>query len=394
MKHVSLENSTQMKKMMLPFIVFFLTYFTATTQIKYETFSSSILEETREIQVQLPKNFNSEDNKTYPLCLVFDGDYMFDLVAGNVTYFSFWENMPEAIVVGINQAGKRFDDCYYSEQNALPIETGAAFFEFIGLELLPYLEKTYKAGPFKVAVGHSETANFINYYLLKTKPLFQGYIAVSPKLAPGMLNYLPDALKNTTHHTSYYLYNSIKDTAGSKKMTETLHHDLSLLENNKVSYNFKSFEAPSHYSISAYAIPDAIERMFKLYQPISKKEYREVISKLETSPVQYLEDKYQDIYNIFGIEKHILINDFRAISACIEKKRTFQHYETLSKLARKMYPETMLGLYYLARFYEEKGEPKKAMRHYQSAFILEEIAGITKDQVLDKAQAIKIDFGY
>ena len=33
----------------------------------------------------------------------------------------------------------------YSEQNSLPIETGANFFEFIGMELIPYIEKTYRA---------------------------------------------------------------------------------------------------------------------------------------------------------------------------------------------------------------------------------------------------------
>ena len=54
----------------------------------------------------------------------------------------------------------------------------------------------------------------------------------------------------------------------------------------------------------------------------------------------------------------------------------------------------MLGNYYLARFYEESGDSKKAMRAYQTAFTLDEIGGITKDLVLEKADAIKADFGY
>ena len=53
-----------------------------------------------------------------------------------------------------------------------------------------------------------------------------------------------------------------------------------------------------------------------------------------------------------------------------------------------------MGNYYLARFYEETGEPKKAMRTYQSAYILDEIAGLTKDLMLEKADLIKEDFGY
>ena len=54
----------------------------------------------------------------------------------------------------------------------------------------------------------------------------------------------------------------------------------------------------------------------------------------------------------------------------------------------------MLGNYYLARFYEETNEPKKAMKTYQSAYPLEEIAGLTKDFMLEKADEIKADFGY
>ena len=63
-------------------------------------------------------------------------------------------------------------------------------------------------------------------------------------------------------------------------------------------------------------------------------------------------------------------------------------------MARKQYPETLLGNYYLARFYEETGESKKAMKTYQSAYILEEIGGLTKDMMLERADSIKADFGY
>ena len=66
----------------------------------------------------------------------------------------------------------------------------------------------------------------------------------------------------------------------------------------------------------------------------------------------------------------------------------------MGKLARKEYPNTMLGNYYLARAYEESGEPKKAMKTYQNAFILEEVAFLTKDLMLEKTEKIKADFGY
>ncbi|GAB1855250.1 hypothetical protein MHTCC0001_00830 [Flavobacteriaceae bacterium MHTCC 0001] len=363
-------------------------------QVKYENFKSEKLDEERQIKIQLPRGYDVNQDKVYPVFIVLDGDYLFEAVAGNVDYFSYWDEMPESIVVGINQIDKRYDDCMYSEQNSLPIDNGAKFFEFVGMELLPYIESNYRTTNFRVMVGHGETANFINYYLLKAKPLFQGYVVVSPELAPLMLEYIPEALKKVETKSYYYLANSANDNKSIKKMSDALNSDIAAIENENLKYAFSSFENTSHYSVPAHTIPNALEHIFQVYKPITKKEYKEEILELEISPVLYLEEKYQTIQQVFGIEKTILINDFKAISAAIEKNQLYEYYEQLGKLARKYYPETLLGGYYIGRFYEETGEPKKALRTYESAFALDEIAGVTKDRVLELAEAIKEDFGY
>jgi hypothetical protein len=381
-------------KKIICLLVLFICFQLTNAQVIYEPFNSAKLGETREVKIQLPRGYDDHPDKKYPIIMVFDGDYMFEAVTGNVDYFSYWEDMPDAIVVGVNQVDSRGDDVYYSEQNSLPIETGAAFFEFIGMELMPHLENNYRTENFRVAIGHGETANFINYYLLKGDPLFKAYIVISPDLAPDMTTYVPERLTKFETKFFYYLTTSQNDVTSIKNGTEALNVAISGIDNKNILYNFRLFEEPSHYSLPAYAIPDALQNIFFVYQPISMKEYKDTILKLDSSPVLYLEEKYQTIQDLFGIDKQILINDFKAIQAAIEKTEQFQYYEDLGKLARKQYPETMLGNYYLARFYEETGEPKKAMKTYQSAFSLEEIGGITKDLVLEKADEIKADFGY
>jgi hypothetical protein len=65
----------------------------------------------------------------------------------------------------------------------------------------------------------------------------------------------------------------------------------------------------------------------------------------------------------------------------------------LGKLAKDEYPESLLSMYYMGIHYENIGEPKKALKAYQSGFVMEEIGRITKDDMLQYADLIKADFG-
>ncbi|HPF97512.1 MAG: alpha/beta hydrolase-fold protein [Flavobacteriaceae bacterium] len=381
-----------LRKNLVP--ILFLIFISIKAQTRYETFHSDKLGEDRELKIQLPRGYNDSSDTTYPLFIVWDGDYLFEPVAGNVDYYAYWEDMPGAIVVGINQYDLRYDDCTYSAENSLPMDKGAKFFEFIGLELIPYLEKTYRLANFRVAIGHDETANFINYYLLKDNPVFNGYIVLSPELAPDTTTYLSERLPSMEKKIFYYLSTSDNDVAKIREKTQALDASLKAIDNKNFHYTFNNFEGPSHYGLPAHSIPNALESIFQVYQPISKKEYQEVLLKLDGSPVEYLVEKYATIEELFGFDKQVSINDFKAVAATIEKTEKFGYYEELGKLARKQYPETLLGNYYLARFYEETGEPKKAMKTYQSAYVLKEIGGFTKDMMLERADAIKADFGY
>ena len=378
----------------LTLIVLFIGVNTISAQTIYEEFESYKLDDRREIKIQLPRNYKDNLEKSYPLFIVLDGDYLFEVVAGNVDYYSYWEDMPEAIVVGINQVKSRDADCYYSEQNSLPIESGARFFEFISMELIPHLIGNYRLTDFRVAVGHGETSNFINYYLLKGDPIFRAYINLSPFFATVMLDYIPEGLQKAEKKTFYYLTTASNDIKAIQEDTKTLNKSIAAIDNKNLLYTFDNFEGPTHYSNPTHAIPKALESIFFVFQPISKKEFKEHILTLETSPVDYLLEKYKMIEDLFGLEKQILVNDFKAIEAAIQKSEKFEYFETLGKIARKEYPDTLLGNFYLARYFEEKGETKKAMKTYRSAYILEEIGGITKDEMLDRADAIKRDFGY
>jgi len=372
---------------------FFIT-FSLTAQIQYEEIQSEGLGEARQLKIQLPRNYDSNIEKTYPVLVVLDGDYLFEPVAGMTDYYSYWEEMPEVIVVGVVQGETREDDTLYDEINFLPTETGTAFFEFLGLELMPWLDNKYRTNNFRIAVGHDMTANFLNFYLMKETALFQGYVSLSPDLAPEMDVRLVDRMGKTQQKIFYYLATATDDIKPLREGTEVLDSQLKLVSNDNLKYYYDNFEGATHYSLVGRAIPKALEEIFSIYKPISKKEYKEVILKLTGSPYDYLVDKYATVKNLFGLEDKIRVNDFTAVSKALQKKGDWTGLENLGKLARAHYPETMLGNYYMALSLERSGEPKKAMRMYQNAYLLEEISFLTKDLMLDKADDIKADFGY
>ena len=71
-------------------------------QAQKESFKSEILKDSREISIYTPPNFNKKDKKEYPLLLILDGNYLFDPIHGIISYSSYWEEVPEMIIVAVN----------------------------------------------------------------------------------------------------------------------------------------------------------------------------------------------------------------------------------------------------------------------------------------------------
>ena len=163
-----------------------------------DTIVSKFLNEKRSIEIQLPRSYDVELEKKYPLMLVLDGEYMFNIVSGSVDYLSYWGDIPENLVVGLNQKDTRFkDSSVFDNLTHTPITSTANFYDFIVSELIPYMSKNFRISEFKVIVGQERTANFANFFLLKQNPIFRGVISISPRISTNMKSYLTQQLSKT-----------------------------------------------------------------------------------------------------------------------------------------------------------------------------------------------------
>ena len=370
-------------KQLLLFLFFSIAAF---SQKKFETVDSNALGESREITIALPASFEKNPSKKYPLLVLLDGDYLFDPFYGALTYGAYWDDLPEMIIVGIsqNKNNQRIDDSTYDEADGIPSEKGAKFFEFIATELLPYLEKKYPVAPFRLIAGHDITAGFLNFFLYKENPLFNGYISLSPELAPDMENQIAEKLSVIKQPISYYQSTAEGDIPDIQESVKVLDENIKQSDNSLLHYKFDNFKGASHYSLILYSIPNALYHIFDVYKPISSAEFSEKISILQSGYVDYLVDRYNTMNKRLGLKIPIRINDFKAIEAAILKNKAYNELDQLAEIANKNYPKSMLAEYELGLMYEKQEDFKKAAKRYQNASQMEAIGDLSKTMMTNK----------
>lgn len=359
------------------------------SQNKTELFNSNRLGEAREITISLPASYENNPTKKYPILVLLDGNYLFDPFYGALRYGAYWDDLPETIIIGINQKNSRSNDCQYDDTEGLPTAKGAAFFEFIGGELVPYIEKKYRTAPFRIIAGHDTTAGFLNFFLYKENPLFNAYISLSPEMAPEMETRIPEKLSKLKKPVFYYQASADGDIKQLREPIKELDQNIKSISNALVDYKYDEFKDTSHYSLILHAIPNALYQIFDSYKPISSAEFSEKIVVLQEGYVDYLIKKYALLSDKIGLKPLIRLNDFKAIEAAILKNKAYRELDKLAEIADKNYPKSMLASYELGLMYEKMDDPKRAASKYQHASQLEEIGDLTKDMMLNKYEDMK-----
>jgi len=372
---------------------FFLLILLATTSIFAQRTPESIQTKkigTRTFTIVTPPSYESSPEKKYPTLVLLDGEYLLDPFDGILKYGSYWDDLPEMIIIAINQNNSetRFKDSEFDEVG-LPSGLGAFFFEFIGQELYPFVESKYRTLPFRVIAGHDTTAGFLNFYLYKDNPIFDAYISLAPEMAPAMETRVAERLAKIKKPIFYYLATGESDLPEINIRAAELDTNIKAIQIPNFKYFNDTFKEASHYSLVAKAIPNALYFIFEGYQPISMFEFKDKILSLNKGYAEYLIKKYDQLNLKFGLQIKPRLSDFKAIEEAILKYKAFDDFQILSKYAEKHYPKTNLAAYLQGMYYEKKGNYKKALMEYQKAYTQEEIRELTKVYMLGKAEAIQ-----
>jgi predicted alpha/beta superfamily hydrolase len=372
-----------MKKL---FLLITLISISSFSQKTFDNIQSVKLDEERRITIGLPESYEANTTKKYPVLYLLDGDYLFDPFSGAVKYGNYWDDIPEMIIIGIhqNKNEERYDDTTIDQNTGLPFEKGAQFFEFIGAELIPYVEKKFRTSSFRIIAGHDTTASFINFFLYKEKPLFKGYIALSPELAPRMEVRVAEQIAKIKEPIFYYLSVADGDIKQIKEPAEKLDSNIKVANNPIVNYKYDLFKGTTHYTEVLYSIPSALYHIFEVYRPINSLEYKEKIAVLQSGYADYLENKYDIMSKVLGVQIPVRMNDYKVIESLILRNNAYDELGKMAEIANVQYPKAMLGEYALGLMYEKMGDPKRASKKYQNASQMEPIGDLNKDLMYEK----------
>ena len=127
-----------------PILIFLFSISTIFSQETiFKKYDSEILNEVRDISIYLPKNYNKDSISNFPLAIVLDGHKLFDLYVGTSNYYSYQDNAPEQIVVGIDMKNTRTKDAGYNIITSELTPDSKDFYRFIRDEIIPFVEASY-----------------------------------------------------------------------------------------------------------------------------------------------------------------------------------------------------------------------------------------------------------
>jgi len=362
-----------MKKTFILFLLLFISKSSFSQNVQLKKFNSIELENERYLKIYIPPSYHLDSTKVYPLTIVLDAEYLFDVYVGNSILFAKKNKAPEQIIVGINQNqyNERYEDCSFLEENSLPTQEGEDFYRFVRGELLDYFDDNYRISPFKTIVGNTLTANFINYFLIEEYPGFNAYININPYYAIDMPIMLQNKIPLLNDENIYYYIGNNK--YNSEKRKSIIHETNVLLSDSKNStfkYKYDLFENSTKIASIGQAIPSALAFIFDLYSAISKEEFETNIKHLSPADaIAYLENKYVEIEYLFGSNLKIRERDIFAVESIILDKNNGDYLKSFGEMINKMYKESSIGDYYIGRYYETGKKLKLALRYYKSGYM-------------------------
>lgn len=150
---------------------------------------STVLNETRTLNVYLPDGYTPAANTRYPVIYLLDGSANEDFIhmAGIVQFLTMIKQLPPTILVGIANVDRKRDFTFPTtvkkDKEDFPTTGGSEkFISFLDKELKPYVQAHFRTNDTTTLIGQSLGGLLASEIVLKQPAMFKNYVIVSPSL--------------------------------------------------------------------------------------------------------------------------------------------------------------------------------------------------------------------
>ncbi len=328
----------------------------------------------RDVKIFLPKGYKNDTVSKYPVAIVLNDDYLFDLYVGTSKIYARADLAPKQIVVGIKTDTRTNKDVSTVKRSGALTTNGKKFYNFIKKDLIPYLKTNYETSPFFSVIGEGEAGNFLFSFLQESKPLFNTYVSISPKLTEqtGERIGTYNLSRLNKIDNKFYVYTSFNPYESKKRtdIYDRIKQGLTELNSDKINVTFDDFKGSVNKPLAiAKSIPNSFVKTFELYPKISKEEYEEKIKDLAPlEAIKYVEDKYIELNYIYGTNKNVRLNDVFAIEGIVIDRQDGDYLRVLGDFVMIKHPESHIGDYYNGMYHELGKDYDKAIFYYKEAY--------------------------
>ena len=377
---------------------------------------SNILDEPRKLWIHIPESArSSQQDRKYPVLYLLDGPGHFYSVTGMIKQLSTSNGntiLPEMIVVAMPNTNRSRDltptnvDTDFFTGDSITYDSGGGdnFLDFIEDELIPHIENTYPAAPYRTFVGHSFGGLSVLHALITRPHVFNNYISIDPSLWWDNMRYknYADSLLNSGSFDGNTLYVAIANTmdegmdihsvqsdttTGTAHIRSILQFVQSLQKNrsNGLAFDWDYYENDSHGSVPLIAEYDGLRFLFSWHE---FKGWDEIVNSApELSPEELLElpvNHFKQVSERFGykvLPPEMLINSiaYYLLNNGMPEKASIFFDSNINN-----YPASSNVYNSRGNCYLTLGDTVKALEYFRKALEIEDI-----DRYREKIERLK-----
>lgn len=230
------------------------------------SFVSSYLGYEKKISILLPDDWQSNNQKKYPLIIVFDrqNQRSYNHIINTIDYLTAAEQMPRSIIISIeSDNSKRISEA----QNPISSKSGKAHLneKYLFNEVINLAESKFKASQFRVLIGHSWYGHFTTSMFTKNIDNLTAVIVLDPFFKQKNVSLIDSisALNNLEiKHTKYFRYSIGKDYPEDYRDIEFVKNEN---KNLKINIQGTYFPKAFHNAVPGLGIAEALYDIFEYW---------------------------------------------------------------------------------------------------------------------------------